>query len=393
MYKQPERNDAEHHAKSVAVRRRRIARTPQRRRRPSVLALKYRWTVRLWAVAACAIAVWSTNHYGLSAQSLSYTSGQTVSPAFEGWEADADGTRYFVFGYMNKNWEEELDVPVGSANGFSPGDADRGQPTHFLPRRNRFVFRVPVPQGFTDKDELVWTLTTHGRTTKAYASLRADYLIDDIVKASETGALGPGTSSPTVRSNKPPTVRIDGPRNRTVKVGEPVALVAFLVDDGIPKARSRDEFIALLAKRAQALSPFGAPAPSPSTASQSAPAGAEGAPASPVAASLAARLFSQPPNRITVGKNLGLHLSWFVYRGNGSVHFEPAQVKPWEDTRAGANSPWAPIWFAPPLPADGMTTTQVRFDEPGTYVLRAVADDGALTSGDTITIVVTKSSH
>ena len=40
-----------------------------------------------------------------------------------------------------------------------------------------------------------------------------------------------------------------------------------------------------------------------------------------------------------------------------------------------------------------MTTTQVRFDEPGTYVLRAVADDGALTSGDTITIVVTKSSH
>ena len=294
---------------------------------------------------------------------------------------------------MNKNWEEELDVAVGPANGFSPGDADRGQPTHFLPRRNRFIFRVRVPQGFTDKDELVWTLTTNGRTTKAYASLRADYLIDDIVIASETGALGPGTSSPTVRSNKPPTLRIDGPRNRTVKVGEPVSLVAFLIDDGIPKARSRDEFIAFLAKRAQALSPFGAPTPPPSTASQSAPAGAEGAPASPVAASLAARLFTTPPNRITVGKNLGLHLSWFVYRGAGSVQFEPAQIKPWEDTRAGANSPWAPIWFAPPLPADGMTTTQVRFDEPGTYVLRAVADDGALTSGDTITIVVTKSSH
>jgi hypothetical protein len=352
-----------------------------------------RWTVRLWAVAACAIAVWSTNHNGLSAQSLSYTSGQPVSPAFEGWEADADGTRYFVFGYMNKNWEEELDVPIGPGNSFSPGDADRGQPTHFLPRRNRFVFRVRVPQGFTDKDELVWTLTTHGRSTRAYASLRADYLIDDVVKASETGALGPGTSSPTVRSNKPPAVRIDGPRNRTVKVGEPVALVAFVVDDGIPKARSRDEFIALLARRAQALSPFGAPTPTPSTASQSAPAGAAAAPASPAAASLVARLFTTPPNRITVGKNLGLHLSWFVYRGDGSVHFEPTQIKPWEDTRAGANSPWAPIWFAPPLPADGMTTTQVRFDEPGTYVLRALADDGALTSGDTITIVVTKSSH
>jgi hypothetical protein len=325
-----------------------------------------RWTVQLCIVAACAFATWATNHHRLSAQSLSYTSGQPVSPAFEGWEADADGTRYFVFGYMNKNWEEELDVPVGPANSFSPGDTDRGQPTHFLPRRNRFVFRVRVPQGFTDKDELVWTLTTQGRTTKAYASLRADYLIDDIVKASETGALGPGTSSPTVRSNKPPTVRIDGPRNRTVKVGEPVALVAMLIDDGIPKARSRDEFIALLARRAQAASPFGAPA------------------------SLADRLFTAPPNRITVGKNLGLHLSWFVYRGAGPIHFEPAQIKPWEDTRAGANSPWAPIWFAPVLPADGMTTAQVRFDEPGTYVLRARADDGALTSDAEVTVTVTR---
>ena len=83
-----------------------------------------------------------------------------------------------------------------------------------------------MPKGFTEKDELVWTLTTHGRTTKAYASLRADYLIDDVVKASETGALGPGTSNPTMRANKPPTVRIDGPTTRTVKVGEAVTLVA-----------------------------------------------------------------------------------------------------------------------------------------------------------------------
>ena len=140
----------------------------------------------------------------LFAQSLSYTSGQIVSPAYEGWEQDPDGSKYFVFGYMNKNWEEELDVPIGAANSFAPGDADRGQPTHFLPRRNRFVFRVPVPKGFSEKDELVWTLTTQGKTTKAYASLRTDYLIDDMVKASETGALGPGTSNPTVRSNKPP---------------------------------------------------------------------------------------------------------------------------------------------------------------------------------------------
>ncbi len=105
---------------------------------------------------------------------------------------------------MNRNWEEEIDVPVGAENGFNVGGADQGQPTHFLPRRNRFVFRVKVPNGFTEKDELIWTLTTHGKTEKAYATLRPDYIVDDVVKASETGALGAGTSSPEVRGNQPP---------------------------------------------------------------------------------------------------------------------------------------------------------------------------------------------
>ena len=35
-----------------------------------------------------------------AAQSLSYTKGQNVAPAYEGWEQGADGAKYFVFGYM-----------------------------------------------------------------------------------------------------------------------------------------------------------------------------------------------------------------------------------------------------------------------------------------------------
>jgi hypothetical protein len=97
-----------------------------------------------------------------------------------------------------------------------------------------------------------------------------------------------------------------------------------------------------------------------------------------------------PPTRITVGKNVGLHVSWFVYRGAGKVTFDPPQVKSWEDTRAGANSPWAPLWGAPSLPPDGKLPVQVTFDEPGTYVLRCVADDGALTSSEDVTIVVVR---
>ncbi len=311
------------------------------------------------------------------AQSLSYNSGQNVAPGYEGWEVEPDGSKYFLFGYMNRNWEEELNVAVGPNNSFSgPGSvsADLGQPTRFLPRRNRFVFRVKVPATFAAKDELIWTLTTNGVTEKAYASLREDYRVDDVVKASETGALGAGSSSPEVRSNKPPVVKIDGEKTRTAKVGQPLDLSAVVTDDGIPKRRGGG----------------GGSAVSNAGSSAAARQAADPAAAAAVAAQRIQRAMTAPPIRITVGKNVGLHLSWFVYRGPGTVSFSPDQIKPWEDTRAGAKSPWAPIWVPPTMPADGRIPVKVTFDEPGTYIIRALADDGALTGGESITVNVSK---
>lgn len=324
-------------------------------------------SIRAAFVAAFALLL---TQPGAHAQSLSYTKGQNVSPAFEGWEEAADGSKYFLFGYMNRNWEEEVNVPVGADNGFTPGNADQGQPTHFLPRRNRFVFRVAVPKTFTEKDEMIWTLTTHGKTEKAYASLRLDYKVDDVVKASETGALGAGTSSPEVRSNKPPVVKVEGPKTLTAKVGQPLTLTALVTDDGIPKRRA--------AGGSAAVSNAGS-----RRDAQGAAGGRGGDPAQQ-----RQQRAMQPPSRVTVGKNVGLHLSWFVYRGNGSVTFDPDQVKPWEDTRAGANSPWAPLWTPPEMPADGRVVVHATFSEPGTYVLRGLADDGALFGGDEVTVTV-----
>jgi hypothetical protein len=318
-----------------------------------------RYRPLLVALALCPISP------SAGAQSLSYSKGQNISPAYEGWEQAPDGTRYFLFGYMNRNWEEEIDVAVGPDNGFSVGGTDQGQPTHFLPRRNRFVFRVRVPSGFTEKDELTWTLTTHGKTENAYATLRPDYVVDDVVKASETGALGAGTSSPEVRGNHAPVITVVGAadvRSRRVKVGEPLALIAEVKDDGIPKPRDPSRVAAAQA-RAAAQTPTAAATP----------------PRNPA---------MSPPTRITVGKSLGLHVSWFVYRGPGTVTFDPPQIKTWEDTRAGANSPWAPLWSAPELPKDGRVAVAVRFGEAGTYVLRCRADDGALVADEDLTIVV-----
>ena len=356
-----------------------------------------RLALAMFSIALVTILFMTASRAIAHAQSLSYTSGQPVVPAYEGWEEDADGAKYFLFGYMNRNWEEELDIPVGAENGFAPGNADQGQPTHFLPRRNRFVFRVRAPQSFTEKDEMVWTISSKGKTEKAYGSLRADYKVDNVVRASETGALGAGTSSPKVRANKEPVVKIEGEKTRTVKVGEQLSIVTAVSDDGVPKAVTEEQFNAAIAARLRAAAGNqgeGAGRGAAPAAGGSGGAGAAGGTGAAArgGAGGAARINPAllPPTRVTVGKNLGLHLSWFVYRGAGTVHFSPDQIKSWEDTRAGANSPWAPVWFAPPMPADGKVQVDVTFDQPGTYVLRALADDGALTAGENVTVTVTR---
>ena len=219
-----------------------------------------------------------------------------------------------------------------------------------------------MPKTFTEKDEMIWTLTAHGVTEKAWATLRPDYLLDNVVKASETGALGAGTSSPEVRSNQPPTVKVDGAKTLTAKVGQPLTLTAIVKDDGIPKRRRRGNPLAALfggrrprqrtgrgRRRWRWLRPgtggarsFRRPAQSPVGRTRTpqeltAAADALGVSEAQLQLLIAARRNPEmnPPARITVGKTTGLHLSWFVYRGAGKVTFSPEQVKPWEDTRAG----------------------------------------------------------
>jgi hypothetical protein len=205
----------------------------------------------------------------------------------------------------------------------------------------------------------VWTLTVRGKTEKAYATLRQDYFVDDLVQASEQGALGAGTSNPTIRANKPPALKVEGEAQRAVRVGEPLTLVAWATDDGVPRPRR------------SAGASFPADPPPPGTA-----------PMNPG---------WRPPAQITVGSAVGLRLSWYVYRGAGKVTFSPEQTKVWEDTRAGANSPWAPRWLPPPVPPDNKWVTEVTFDRPGTYVLRCLASDGAIGSDHDITVTVSDS--
>ncbi|MBL4820222.1 MAG: hypothetical protein JKY98_04400 [Gammaproteobacteria bacterium] len=291
-----------------------------------------------------------------------YEQGQGVSAVYEGWTANDDGSFNLMFGYMNENWDEEIDVPVGANNSFSPGPADRGQPTHFLPRRNRYVFEFQVPADFGEQ-ELVWTLvTTDGVTQKAFGSLHRDYFLDDITIMSETGATGSGRdTSPELRANIKPMVTLKGSANRTVAVGESLELAVKVMDDGLPPVKVLSP--GQLARR---------PAWDPEN----------------MTPREMLKLALEPPLRGTVAKVVGLHFTWFVYRGDGEVSFDSPQVAPWEDTRAFQNSPWSPFWIVPEAPEDGAWTTEATFHEAGTYVLHGRADDGGLYADVEVTISV-----
>src|SRR5262245_9108245 len=57
--------------------------------------------------------------------------GASVTPAYEGWYPNADGSFSLLLGYYNRNTKEPLDIPIGPNNRIEPGPADQGQPTHF----------------------------------------------------------------------------------------------------------------------------------------------------------------------------------------------------------------------------------------------------------------------
>ena len=263
---------------------------------------------------------------------LQYASGQSIAPEFAGWVANSDGSFDMVFGYMNRNYEEHPHVPIGPNNKFEPGEIDRGQPTYFLPRRNRHVFRARVPADFGNKD-LVWTVTANGKTASAYASLKPDYGLDGpAIYLNNSGHSMVGRAL----KNKAPEVSIDGDLRRVARVGEPLALTAMVTDDGIPSIR---------------------------------PA---------------------PPGSLGFRTAMGLRVAWHVYRGPGdSVTFSPEQFKTYADFASeGGNSPWSSGWTPPPVPADGKFPVTVTFREPGTFVLRVLAHDGGFDTARDVTVTV-----
>ena len=126
--------------------------------------------------------------------------GASISPAYEGWYDNPDGTHTFLIGYYNRNTAAEVDVPIGPANHFEPGNADMGQPTHFLTRRRFGMFTVTVPKEFAKTQKLSWSLTVNGVTNVTPFHMQNDYNVTPFKSSEE---------SPNGLFNTPPVLRFE----------------------------------------------------------------------------------------------------------------------------------------------------------------------------------------
>ena len=296
----------------------------------------------LAAVAYQAPASTQNTNVAGKEQELTYNSGQSVVPIYGGWTQNPDGSFEIIFSYFNRNWQEEMDIPIGPDNNIDPAPygPDAGQPTHFYPRNNRWIFSVRVPADWAPTREMVWTLTSHGQTYKAHASLHPGYAVSDYTIQHEFVAN-------STHGRKTPVLQVEGEKHRKAAVGQSVPLVAVATDDN-PPAKPRSP------------APVGPRVVGPTAGGDS------------VRNSVA-----------------GLRFSWLVYRGPAkSVKFDPRMpFKAWEDQRGG--SPWSPGWQPPPIPAGNKWTYNVAFQQPGTYVLRALAHNGSKFKYEDITFTVT----
>jgi hypothetical protein len=164
--------------------------------------------------------------------------GASVTPAYDGWYDNADGTHTFLIGYYSRNWNVAMDIPIGPNNHFEPGDPDRGQPTHFLPNRNFGMFSITVPKTFGATERLWWVITANGVTSRVGMVLSPDYNITP-QRASEESPGGLFNRPPVLRFSasgpaiQNPVATLAAAPSRTATVGVPMPLDMWVEDDAL----------------------------------------------------------------------------------------------------------------------------------------------------------------
>ena len=179
----------------------------------------------------CVLVTMLAPHTSEAQRSLSPTtpSGQSVTPVFEGWYRNKDGTYSLSFGYYNRNTSERMDIAVGDENFVTPGSPNQGQPSHFAAKRHWGVFAVTVPANFGDK-QVVWTLKNRGQTFAIPGHLKPDWQIDALEGEASADNTPPTlTFSAGGAEGRGPFGVTSGPLTATV--GKPITVTVMVTDD------------------------------------------------------------------------------------------------------------------------------------------------------------------
>ncbi|PYQ88755.1 MAG: hypothetical protein DMG02_16015 [Acidobacteria bacterium] len=267
--------------------------------------------------------------------------GTSVTPAYEGWYYDKDGSIRLLVGYFNRNTKQEFDIPAGPNNRIEPGGPDQGQPTHFQTGRQWGVLAIKVPKEFGQK-KLTWTIVANGFTNSITLHTQADYVVEPFEDAASKNTppkimFQPGGPAFT----GPPT---DTVASYTTAVNTPLALTTWVTDEGpkinVPETTGRGRGRG----RGRGTGDAGAAGASGATGAT----GGRG-PRGDLAALGLPEGFTPPPP---------IAVKWAVYRqpAGATVKFDPA---------------------GPPIDKDngGKNTTNATFGTAGEYTLRVQVND------------------
>ena len=270
--------------------------------------------------------------------------GTSVTPAYEGWYYDKDGSVRLLVGYFNRNTKQEFDIPVGPNNRVEPGGPDMGQPTHFATGRGWGVFSIPVPKDFGNK-KLTWTIVANGFTNTITLHTQADYVVEPFEDAANKN------TPPKLKFKENGEIFTGAPKGiaekLTATVGTPLAITVWATDEGpkinIPEGRGG---------RGRGRGAAGDAAAGRGDAAAGG-RGAGGRASAAGAAGIPADLFAPPPP---------LAINWSKFRGPGDVKFD--KEKPAIDRANG-----------------GKSTVNVTFGAPGEYILRVEGNDSTGAGG------------
>src|SRR5262249_42032160 len=103
-------------------------------------------------------------------------------------------------------------------------------------RRQQFMFRVPVPKDWGTR-ELVWTLTSHGRTEKAYGALLPVWEIGpQAYEQNRSSTLLHHKDEPV---NRAPVITLLSAPQARIAQSEALTLTVSVEDDDLPAVRPR----------------------------------------------------------------------------------------------------------------------------------------------------------